>query len=83
MKIVVVYATAGAGHKKAAQAIESYLRQPATPALISALVDIVAHSSWVFRLLYLWGYDFLINHCQWLWAVVVLRVEPAGIGRSF
>ncbi|MFA6383851.1 MAG: hypothetical protein WCY10_00610 [Candidatus Omnitrophota bacterium] len=69
MKIVVVYATAGAGHKKAAQAIEVYLRSREPGAEI-ALVDVVDRSSWIFRLIYLWGYDFLINHCQWMWALV-------------
>jgi processive 1,2-diacylglycerol beta-glucosyltransferase len=69
MKIVVVYATAGAGHKKAAQAIAAYLRQR-EPGTDIALVDVVDRSSWIFRLIYLWGYDFLINHCQWLWAAV-------------
>ncbi|MFA5099526.1 MAG: glycosyltransferase [Candidatus Omnitrophota bacterium] len=69
MKIVVVYATAGAGHKKAAQAIEAYLRVR-EPGADIALVDVISQASSIFRFFYLWGYDFLINHCQWLWAAV-------------
>lgn len=69
MKIVVVYATAGAGHKKAAYVIADHIRSRDTRHSVE-LADIVDRSSFFFKIIYLWGYDFLVNHCQWLWSLL-------------
>ncbi len=67
MKIIVAYATAGAGHKKAASVIYSHLVKEIPSATVE-LVDILDYSSPFFRFIYLRGYDFLVNHCKWAWA---------------
>jgi processive 1,2-diacylglycerol beta-glucosyltransferase len=69
MKIAVVYATAGAGHKKAAQVICEYIRRQNDGTYVE-LADIVDRSSWLFRFIYLRFYDFMVNHCQWLWSLL-------------
>jgi processive 1,2-diacylglycerol beta-glucosyltransferase len=81
MKIIVVYATAGAGHKKAAQVIAGYIRQQNDGSHVE-LVDIVDRSSWLFRILYLRGYDFLVNHAQWLWSFL-FSLTGRGAGSMF
>lgn len=68
MKIIIVYATAGAGHKKAAEVIAGHIRASSSDPV--ACLDIIDRSSWLFRLMYCRGYDFLVNHCQWLWSAL-------------
>ncbi|MDD4940634.1 MAG: glycosyltransferase [Candidatus Omnitrophica bacterium] len=74
MKIVVVYATAGAGHKKAARCIADHIGASAHV----ECRDIIDGSSWLFRLVYLRGYDFLVNHCQWAWSVLFCLTNRAA-----
>jgi processive 1,2-diacylglycerol beta-glucosyltransferase len=81
MKIIVVYATAGAGHKKAAQVIAGFIRQQAQAHTV-VLADIVDNSSWIFRLMYLFGYDFLVNHARWIWSFLFYLTSHKA-GRSF
>jgi len=81
MKILIAYATAGAGHKKAASVVYGYLKHECGINDIE-IVDIVEKSSWFFRLIYFWGYDFLINHCACVWAVIFFMSEK-GMFRPF
>lgn len=68
MRIIVVYASAGKGHTKAAEAIYGYLKD--CPSLASPqLLDVLDKSSFFFRLSYHWGYSFLVNRCQLLWMI--------------
>ncbi|TAN59303.1 hypothetical protein EPN16_07480, partial [bacterium] len=67
--VLIVYATAGAGHKKAAQALESYL-QNTRPELSSKAIDILDYTPKFFRALYSEGYTFLISRLPWLWFIL-------------
>ncbi len=65
MKILVIYATAGAGHRKAAEAIEQGLKE-AHPGE-SILVDSLDYTSPFFKKQYSEGYTLLITLTPWLW----------------
>jgi len=66
MKIIIAYASAGAGHVKAAEALYNYFKEE-NPYLELMLVDVLKQTNKVFRTSYVEGYDFLISHAQWLW----------------
>ena len=65
MKILVIYATAGAGHRKAAEAVYQGL-QSSSPGE-AVLVDSLDHTSPVFKQFYSGVYTFLITETPWLW----------------
>lgn len=67
MKIFIVYASAGAGHRKAAEAIFNSFRNKTTYDDIK-LIDILDKTNFLFAKSYAGGYQFLINHAVWLWA---------------
>lgn len=69
MKIIIAYASAGAGHYKAAEAIYKLFRKN-NPALEVSLVDVLDYCSLFFRENYAVGYTILVRHLQWLWAFV-------------
>lgn len=66
MKIVIAYASAGAGHRKAAEAIYNYCREE-SKLLDITLIDIMERSHVLFRTIYIYGYLFLAKYAQWLW----------------
>lgn len=66
MKVLIVYASAGAGHQKAAEALFEYLKH-ARPELQLKIVDILEYTSKSYKLLYSKGYIFLISKLPWLW----------------
>lgn len=67
MKILIAHVSAGAGHRKAAEAVYYYLREN-KPEIDIRLVDVLEDSNPVFRFLYTKGYFFLVNYCLGLWA---------------
>ncbi len=68
MKIIIVHASAGAGHLKAAQAIFDYLKQHC-PAADIRIIDILDKSSFFFKVNYSKGYLFLVKHALFLWGL--------------
>jgi processive 1,2-diacylglycerol beta-glucosyltransferase len=69
MKIIIPYVSAGAGHLKAAEAIQHYLRE-VYPEVSVQLVDALEESTGFFRFSYLAGYTVLIRYATFLWAIV-------------
>ena len=67
MRVLVVYASAGAGHSKAAQAIYNCFKENFKQIDVE-LVDALEKTSPFFRLSYRNGYSFLINKAIFLWA---------------
>ena len=65
MKILVAYASAGAGHRKCAEAISDFLNQETTYHV--SLVDCLDYSHQIFKFLYSRGYACLISHFPLLW----------------
>ncbi len=65
-KVIITYASAGAGHFKAAQAVYDYLKKQ-RPDLDTRLVDVLNKSNTFFRFSYIYGYPFLVRNLRWLW----------------
>lgn len=66
MKVLIIYSSAGTGHRRAAEAIYEYLDEPLQKD--SCLVDILSFAPPFFKTLYSDGYTFLIRHMPWLWS---------------
>ena len=66
MKILVIYATAGAGHRRAAEAVAQALKD--NPRHTTVLADALEYASWLYKYTYSGTYTFLITKCPWLWA---------------
>lgn len=69
MKVLIVYASAGAGHKKAAQALQSHLQNTHLE-VSSIVIDILDYTPKSFKVLYSEGYTFLISRLPWLWFIL-------------
>ncbi|HOX54804.1 MAG: glycosyltransferase [Candidatus Omnitrophica bacterium] len=67
MKILVIYATAGEGHKKAAEAISQRLKLQSLHEII--LIDALDYTNRFFRFSYSRGYSFLISRLPFIWGV--------------
>ncbi|MDD5079073.1 MAG: glycosyltransferase [Candidatus Omnitrophica bacterium] len=67
MKILIAYVSAGAGHRKAAEAVYYYL-QKNKPEIDIRIIDVLEGSNFFFRFFYTKGYFFLVNYALGLWA---------------
>ncbi|MDD5078638.1 MAG: glycosyltransferase [Candidatus Omnitrophica bacterium] len=66
MKVLIIHASAGAGHRRAAEAVYSYIKEN-EPALEPVLLDVLEKTNGLFKFFYTWGYSFLVHHAVWLW----------------
>ena len=66
MKIIISYASAGAGHFKAAEAIYNYIKGKNTDYDLS-LIDILDKTPGLFRFFYKRGYSFMVRYAVYLW----------------
>lgn len=74
-KILLLHATAGAGHRKAAEAIFHGLRKRG---FAPTIADALAHTNPVFREAYVRGYERLVREHPKLWATFFeLTDEPS------
>ena len=71
MKIIITYASAGAGHFKAAEAIYYYFKEQHKEIEVE-IIDVVQKTNALFRLVYTFGYSLLINHALFLWRLAFL-----------
>ena len=69
VKVIITYASAGAGHFRAAEAICDYLKNQ-DKGIDLKLVDILQKTNVLFKASYTFGYPFLINHAVFLWRLV-------------
>jgi processive 1,2-diacylglycerol beta-glucosyltransferase len=67
MKALVIYATAGAGHRKAAEAIAKELKS--SGAVETFLVDALDYTGATYKHLYSKTYTLLITKFPWLWGI--------------
>jgi processive 1,2-diacylglycerol beta-glucosyltransferase len=68
VKVIVVYASAGSGHFKSAQALYNCLKQE--PGNLDVrLIDALDYSNVLFKNAYIFGYVFLVNYAHWLWSL--------------
>ena len=68
IRILVSYVTAGAGHRRAAEALAQALGERYPHAEIRC-VDVLTYASGRFRAFYAWTYLFLVRHAQWVWRI--------------
>ena len=66
MKVLIVHASAGAGHRRAAEAIYNYLKEN-SPDLDLVLLDALDKTNAVFKFDYTKGYSFLVHYAVRLW----------------
>ena len=66
MRVLIVYASAGAGHRRAAEAVYDYLKAN-RPDLSLNMVDVLDRTNALFRFDYTVGYSFLVKYAVSLW----------------
>ena len=66
MKILVIHATAGAGHKKAAEAVYNGLK---TAGHEACLADALDYTNPFFKKIYPATYTFLVTKLSFLWGI--------------
>jgi processive 1,2-diacylglycerol beta-glucosyltransferase len=69
LKILIVYASSGSGHKKAAEGICDALQEEKNAHQVY-LVDILDHTNFLLAFLYSKVYLFLIKNLRYVWAAV-------------
>jgi processive 1,2-diacylglycerol beta-glucosyltransferase len=74
MKILIIYATAGAGHKKAAEAIYHGL-QARESGYDIRLLDALDYTNPFFKKIYPSGYTFLVTHLPWAWGFFFAMID--------
>lgn len=74
MKVLITYASAGAGHRRSAEAIYDYLKNNRKD-LSLELVDILPFTSRFFNFCYNCGYPFLVHYTVWLWGFFFWMTE--------
>lgn len=74
MKVLITYASAGAGHRRAAEAICGYLKSNRNDLAVE-LVDILPFTGGFFRFCYNSGYPFLVHYAVWLWGLFFWLTE--------
>jgi processive 1,2-diacylglycerol beta-glucosyltransferase len=77
MKILVIYATAGAGHRKAAEAVFNGLKSAAVHQV--ALVDSLDYTSPFYKKSYSAVYTFLISSVPWLWGFIFALIDVPAL----
>ncbi len=66
MKVLITYASAGAGHKKAAEALFDYLKE-ARPDLTLKIIDILDYCSPSYRFFYSNAYIYVVKNLPFVW----------------
>lgn len=68
MKILITYASAGSGHRQAAEAIYNYLRENRKTAELQ-IIDALDKTNPLFKNIYSYGYFLLVNRALWAWRI--------------
>jgi len=68
MKVLITYASAGAGHRRSAEAVYDYLKTNRGELKLE-LADVLSFANPSFRFCYDFGYPFLIHYAVWLWGL--------------
>ncbi len=68
MRIIITYASAGAGHFKAAQAVAAYFKAN-FPGIDIQLIDCLDKTNFVFKFYYTFGYNLLVRRAPILWRI--------------
>ncbi|MDD5119997.1 MAG: glycosyltransferase [Candidatus Omnitrophica bacterium] len=74
MKVLITYASAGAGHRRAAEAVYDYLKNNRED-LELELADVLTYADPFLRFCYNRGYPFLVHYTAWLWGFFFWMTE--------
>jgi processive 1,2-diacylglycerol beta-glucosyltransferase len=74
MRVLITYASAGAGHRRAAEAVYDYLKNNRQDLKLE-LVDILPFAGKFFCFCYNSGYPFLVHYASWLWGFFFWMTE--------
>ncbi len=77
MQILVTHASAGAGHRKAAEALAAVLRERSDVEVV--LVDALDHTPPFYKKVYVRFYAFLVSRCPAVWGGVFRLLEMRGM----
>ncbi|MFH1552515.1 MAG: glycosyltransferase [Candidatus Omnitrophota bacterium] len=69
-KVIIIYSTAGMGHKKAAMALLKSFQERVKDTVEVKAIDLLEYSSGLYRFLYTTFYIFLISRTKWLWGAM-------------
>ncbi len=75
-----MYATAGAGHRRAAEALTHAISQRCPGAQVECL-DVLHHTPYWFRVFYEWSYLLLVRHVPWIWKLSYRSLDHALLYR--
>lgn len=76
MKIIIVYASCGMGHRMAAEALYAYIQENLKNIDVE-IVDILDYTNFIFSYLYRQGYSFLACYLKPFWALLYyLTLNP-------
>lgn len=76
-KILVSYATAGVGHKRAALSIREALEELSPGGVEISIIDSLNYTNDFFRWTYLKGFVFLVNRLPKLWGLLYFLTDSA------
>jgi processive 1,2-diacylglycerol beta-glucosyltransferase len=74
MKLLITYASAGAGHRRVAEAVYNYFKEQ-RPEVSLGMVDILTKTNALFRFDYAKGYSFLVRYAVKLWHLAFWLTE--------
>lgn len=66
MKLLILTASAGMGHNRAAMAVEEYFKNK-HPEVITRQYDTTKHAGFGTRWFYFKSYDEIVKYCPWFW----------------
>ncbi|MGB3241643.1 MAG: glycosyltransferase [Candidatus Omnitrophota bacterium] len=69
-KIILIYSTAGLGHKKAAMALLKVFQDRVKGAVEVKAIDLLEYASPFYRFLYTTFYIFVVSRARWLWWII-------------
>lgn len=79
MKILIVYTSAGTGHRRAAGALYKELLKQKD--IKVTLIDALDYTNFLFKFFYSWGYKFLITHLPFVWGIMFYLTNNAQLKR--
>ena len=78
MRILIVYALAGIGHRRAAEALFNYIKDHYSQCEVE-LVDALEYSDRAFGFFYTNGYFFLVKHLPSVWKFVYQLTDAKSL----
>ena len=69
-KIIIIYSTAGLGHKKAAMAVLRVLQNKVKDTIKVEAIDLLEYASPLYKYIYTDFYIFCVSKAKWLWWMI-------------